>query len=736
MTVVYLSYNKSVLPYNLSCIKRLIFIMFILFSITAYGESLDSSYTLQADNVEYSSKKHLLIAKGNVELFRKDYLLTANKVLYDKKNNKAFAYGKVVLIKPNGEELYADSLELDNNLTETLAFELKVRFEDGNIFTAKRARSYPDRIIFDKATYSPCKICKTHNPQWQIRSSKIEYIKKKNTIYVNNFFDIYGITSFYLPYLRVASHDSPPRSGFLFPSYYSHKKIYGYGITIPYYLRISDSNDFLYSPTVTTKKKILHSGKYRFMLQKGNTNTVSFDYIKSKQQTNPSSPKDRFYIRSNFNHRFDSKFSLNSDIETVSDKSYIKNYRDENVNYLKSFVNLNYFTDSSQFNGSAHHFQELRTADENYNTNITVAPRFRYDKTVISRNSRYYIKSDAINMIKEKGGNTSKVNLELDWDNSYAFHNHKIETSKIVYLDLYKFSNITTDTPASYKKKYTYSRIIPELAIAWKYPFILANNISLTYIEPLIKFIASPADVHNDKIFNEDSQEIELNDSNLFNNNRYSGSDRLEEGLRVNYGIVGSGQATSRMYPKYNFVFGQGYRLKKGGDYSFNSGLRDRKLSDYVGRLSFKTSYITDFHYLFQIDQENHKFRRNEISSMFNFDLPNKNLQKLVLDAKLSSYNYKHNPKDKNDLNNIKKSVSLSGTLYFFKEWYLTAGIVENFDKKKARPIESKFALGYNGQCTKIALSAINNNTSDAARGIMKGGFTYNFEILLKNIND
>ena len=86
---------------------------------------------------------------------------------------------------------------------------------------------------------------------------------------------------------------------------------------------------------------------------------------------------------------------------------------------------------------------------------------------------------------------------------------------------------------------------------------------NLTYIEPTVKFVASLPDVHNDKIINEDSQVIEITDSNLFNNNRYTGTDRLEQGFRFNYGIIGTGSFTTYEYPEYQFLLGQSYRFKK-----------------------------------------------------------------------------------------------------------------------------------------------------------------------------
>ena len=134
--------------------------------------------------------------------------------------------------------------------------------------------------------------------------------------------------------------------------------------------------------------------------------------------------------------------------------------------------------------------------------------------------------------------------------------------------------------------------------------------------------------------------------------------------------------------------------------------------------------------YLFQIDQKNYIFRKNEINSGFTFNYPNEQINKIIINAKLSSYNYKQN------LSSITKSATLSGTMHIFKEWILGLEIIENFQKKKNKPIEKKIKLEYNGQCTNIALSLSQNNTSDIKRNILKSKKWYpSIEIHLKNIN-
>src|SRR3546814_7362420 len=50
----------------------------------------------------------------------------------------------------------------------------------------------------------------------------------------------------------------------------------------------------------------------------------------------------------------------------------------------------------------------------------------------------------------------------------------------------------------------------------------------------------APSDVNPDRIPNEDSSNLEFDDFNLFETNRFPGYDRIEGGQRVTYGLRGA----------------------------------------------------------------------------------------------------------------------------------------------------------------------------------------------------
>jgi LPS-assembly protein len=126
----------------------------------------------------------------------------------------------------------------------------------------------------------------------------------------------------------------------------------------------------------------------------------------------------------------------------------------------------------------------------------------------------------------------------------------------------------------------------------------------------------SPNGNNTIKIPNEDSQNIDLSDYNLFQENHISGYDILEDGLRVNYGV--RGVVSTDLLGDYNFLLGQNYRAKTDPQtFSEASGLSDN-YSDFVGRIITGSKKVQSS-YRFRLDKDNFQFKRNEVG--FNIDL-------------------------------------------------------------------------------------------------------------------
>ena len=71
------------------------------------------SLLFQADRIDFDRERNLVTAEGNVELARDGRVLRADRVSLDRNTGIARADGNVTLIEPDGEVLFADSVELD-----------------------------------------------------------------------------------------------------------------------------------------------------------------------------------------------------------------------------------------------------------------------------------------------------------------------------------------------------------------------------------------------------------------------------------------------------------------------------------------------------------------------------------------------------------------------------------------------------------------------------------------------
>jgi LPS-assembly protein len=152
-------------------------------------------------------------------------------------------------------------------------------------------------------------------------------------------------------------------------------------------------------------------------------------------------------------------------------------------------------------------------------------------------------------------------------------------------------------------------RLIPEIALNWRYPFVRSEGRILQVFEPITSVIVSPYGGNPNTIPNEDSQEIEFDDTNLFNSSRFSGLDRVESGPRVNYGARWAAYGARGGYT--SVLVGQSYRLKEDDTFAEGSGLEDN-LSDIVARAQVSPNQYLDLVYRTRLDKEDFTPRRNE----------------------------------------------------------------------------------------------------------------------------
>ena len=86
---------------------------------------------LQGDELIYDSSGNKVTARGNVEIFHNNYILTANEVVYDQGANTLTALGNVTLKEPNGNVVRAARYTLTDDFRDGFVQSLSIVARDG-----------------------------------------------------------------------------------------------------------------------------------------------------------------------------------------------------------------------------------------------------------------------------------------------------------------------------------------------------------------------------------------------------------------------------------------------------------------------------------------------------------------------------------------------------------------------------------------------------------------------------
>ena len=109
---------------------------------------------------------------------------------------------------------------------------------------------------------------------------------------------------------------------------------------------------------------------------------------------------------------------------------------------------------------------------------------------------------------------------------------------------------------------------------------------------------------------NEESNIVNIDDTNLVSADRIPGLDRVESGQRAFYGLKGELHGVGGGFT--TMFIGQSYRFHVDEDLSNTFGIEQHR-SDYVGRIDVVPNENLDARFRFRADIENFTALRNEL---------------------------------------------------------------------------------------------------------------------------
>jgi LPS-assembly protein len=582
-------------------------------------ESPSEGVLLEADDITYDTERSVVAAKGNVEIVASGRILQADVLRYDQEADVVIASGNVSLLERDGTVLFADELELSDQLKNGSISGFQALLSDDSRFAAASAtRTDGNLTVMRRAVYTPCRVCEDEpTPLWRIRATGVTHDQAKQQIsYTNARLEMFGIPVLYTPYF---SHPDPTvdrKSGLLVPTQSQSTQL-GVAVEVPYFFNIAPNLDATFSPIFTSKEGVILGGEFRERLDSG-TYTLDGSITRPEARNDLNVKTGNRVTRSHLfaTGAFDwnESWRWGFDGAIASDDTYLRRYQISDADTLTSNVFVEGFSDRNYAAANGYFFQGLRTEDDPGETPL-ILPQIEH--SLVTRPDRFggsfRVNSSFLALTRRQGTNSNRISVRGHW---FLPQVGRLGDVRSITAEIKADGYLTSDVvdqqkPLTPNDDGLTARLVPQVTFDWRLPFIRQERGARQVLEPIVNASVSPYGGNPSEIPNEDSLNFEFDDTNIFSDNRFPGIDRIEGGPRLNYGFRYGIYGEQGGY--IAALLGQVLRPKADDTFADKTGLEARN-SDYVGRIDIAPSPLLRFYERVRLDRDTLAMRRNEIA--------------------------------------------------------------------------------------------------------------------------
>ncbi|MCA0432643.1 MAG: LPS assembly protein LptD [Proteobacteria bacterium] len=588
-----------------------------------------------ASRVTYDPRTKQAIATGTVKIVYGPYVLNASKVTYNEKTGVFEADGSVVLREPNGNVMEAATLALANKFKEGFARHLKALLTNDVTIKAQYAERHVDGItVFETASYTACKDCDVKDgvPLWELASDQTTHDQKEKMLYhVNPRLKIAGHTVFGLPYFAHPDPSVKRKTGWLYPEFKT-SDVMGVGVVTPYFWALAPNYDLTARPMITTRQGPVADLEWRHRLSNGMYTLRGMGVYELSPDRSEAESRWRGAVKTTglFSLDSDDVWKLSWDGTLQSDRNFLNDYEYDDENIIKSEVALTGLWDRNYVSAKALHFE---SADDDVDNNyLPTALPYITGEYYLSDNvmggdvslnwSAYSISRDDSNTPYtdiNHGTQQTRAMAELRWRSEFISDGGLVmKPFARVRGDVYFSENVPDPTvPSGQRDLESASRVLPAAGVDLRYPLIANYSFGQAVLSPVAQVIAATDETDTDIIGNEDAITVNFDHTSLFLEDRFTGYDRYEGGLRANVGLTYALYGANGGFIRASM--GESFHLAGENSFATGSGLEGSQ-SDLVAAVLFQPWDSLSLSYEIRAEEDLSAINRQEALLGLTFD--------------------------------------------------------------------------------------------------------------------
>ncbi len=494
------------------------------------AQELEQAEThLSADQSEVLGKE-IFNFSGDVEVRRADQKLYSDRARYNRSDATVEAEGNVRYTQ-SGLGVDTDSAFFNLDTREGKADNARYRIAE------KHAHGKADTLLLEGPDHTRLKgatytTCNPGKEDWLLHSSDIKLDHKEGVGTARNVWvGFKGVPIFYSPYMSFPLDDRR-KSGFLTPSFGTSNEV-GTDIRIPYYFNLAPNLDATLALRNTTRRGQQLLGEFRY-LYPTNQGEMNLGYLPDDDITGQDRSLFTFRDQGRYGERWSSRINFNY----VSDSNYFEQLGDDlktsSITHLERLGEMTYRGDLWTATGR---LQGYQTVDQTLDPDLR--PYQRLPQLLFTGNLpsqayglNYSLKGEYVRF--DRSGSVTADRIDLQPGIQLPLSTRAAYLTPSVSLRHTQYALDNQDSNAS--------RTVPIASLDSGVFFERNTNWGDTPIihtlEPRVYYLYVPYR-NQAALPSFDSGALDMSIlSNLFQNNRFSGADRVGDANQVAYALT------------------------------------------------------------------------------------------------------------------------------------------------------------------------------------------------------